>query len=88
MKAVRLRHGEFEIRLHWRDKSEWFLPIDLEVLGEKLDAAVILNAGYFDENGRPMGYFRSGGKGVQQPRVAPGAQDLPALRSAVRGGAE
>ena len=62
MKAVRLRHGEFEIRLHWRDKSEWFLPIDLEVLGEKLDASVILNAGYFDENGRPMGYFRSGGK--------------------------
>jgi len=62
MKAVRLRHQDFEIRLHWRDKPEWFLPVDFGALGEKLGAAVILNAGYYDEKGRPMGYFRSGGK--------------------------
>ena len=62
MRAVRLRHEGFEIRLHWREKSEWFLPVDLDVLGEKLGAAVILNAGYYDANGRPLGYFRSGGK--------------------------
>ena len=62
LQAVRLRHEEFEFRLHWRDKSEWFLPVDSGALGEKLGAAVILNAGYYDENGRPMGYFRSGGK--------------------------
>ncbi len=62
MKAVRLRHQDFEIRLHWRDKSEWFSSVDLKVLGENLGAAVILNASYYDEKGRPMGYFRSGGK--------------------------
>ena len=62
MKAVRLGPGEFEIRLHWREKSEWFSPVDFGALAEKRGAAVILNAGYYDENGRPMGYFRSGGK--------------------------
>lgn len=62
MKAVRLRHQDFEIRLHWREKPEWFSPVDFGALAEKLGAAVILNAGYYDENGRPMGYFRSGGK--------------------------
>ena len=62
MKAVRLRHQDFEIRLHWRDKSDWFVPVDFGALAEKLGAAVILNAGYYDEKGRPMGYFRSGGK--------------------------
>lgn len=62
MKAVRLRHQDFEIRFHWRDKPEWFLPVDFGALGEKLGAAVILNASYYDEKGRPMGYFRSGGK--------------------------
>ena len=62
MKAVRLGRGEFEIRLHWRDKSDWFLPVDFGALAEKLGAAVVLNAGYYDEKGRPLGYFRSGGK--------------------------
>ena len=62
MKAVRLRHQDFEIRLHWRDKSDWFVPVDFGALAEKLGAAVVLNAGYYDEKGRPMGYFRSGGK--------------------------
>lgn len=62
MKAVRLRHQDFEIRLHWRDKSDWFSPVDFGAIGKKLGAAVVLNAGYYDENGRPMGYFRSGGK--------------------------
>ena len=62
MKAVRLRQDAFEIRLHWRDKSEWFLPLDFGALGEKLGAVVILNASYYDEKGRPIGYFRSGGK--------------------------
>lgn len=62
MKAVRLRHQDFEIRLHWRGKSEWFSPVDFGALAEKRGAAVILNAGYYDENGRPLGYFRSGGK--------------------------
>lgn len=62
MKAVRLPLEEFELRLHWRDKSEWFLPVDYGALGEKLDAAVMLNAGYYDDNGRPIGYFRSAGK--------------------------
>lgn len=62
MKAVRLRHQDFEIRLHWRDKSDWFAPVDFGALGKKLGAAVVLNAGYYDEKGRPMGYFRSGGK--------------------------
>lgn len=62
MKAIRLGPGEFEIRLHWREKSEWFSPVDFGALAEKRGAAVILNAGYYDEKGRPMGYFRSGGK--------------------------
>lgn len=62
MKAVRLRPEEFEIRLHWRGKSEWFSPVDFGALAGKLGAAVVLNAGYYDEKGRPMGYFRSGGK--------------------------
>ena len=62
MKAVRLRHEEFKIRLHWRDKSEWLLPLGLGALGEKLGSAVILNSSYYDEKGRPIGYFRSGGK--------------------------
>ena len=62
MKAVRLGRGAFEIRLHWRDKSDWFSPVDFVALAEKLGAAVVLNAGYYDEKGRPMGYFRSGGK--------------------------
>ncbi len=62
MKAVRLRHQDFEIRLHWREKSEWFSPVDFGAIGKKPGAAVVLNAGYYDEKGRPMGYFRSGGK--------------------------
>ena len=62
MKAVRLRHQDFEIRLHWRDKSDWFVPVDFGALAAKRGAAVILNAGYYDEKGRPLGYFRSGGK--------------------------
>ena len=61
MKAVRLAPRAFDIRLHWRDRSEWFLPVDLRVLGGKLGAAVVLNAGYYDGKGRPLGYFRSGG---------------------------
>ena len=62
MKAVRLRHEAFEIRLHWRDKPEWSAPVDFGALAGKPGVAVILNAGYYDENGRPLGYFRSGGK--------------------------
>lgn len=62
MTAVRLRHRDFRVRLHWRDKSEWFSPVDLGRLGRKLGAAVLLNAGYYDSSGRPLGYFRSGGK--------------------------
>ena len=62
MKAIRLEYREFQIRLHWREKTDWSMPIDFGALGEKLSAAVILNAGYYDEKGRPLGYFRSGGK--------------------------
>ncbi|MDE0331427.1 MAG: phosphodiester glycosidase family protein [Nitrospinae bacterium] len=62
MKAIRLRHRDFTIRLHWRDKSKWSSPFEFGVLGDKLGAAIILNAGYYDEKGRPLGYFRSGGK--------------------------
>ncbi len=62
MQAVRLRHQKFKIRLHWREKYKWFSPIDLSRLGERMGAVVIVNAGYYDVNGRPLGYFRSGGK--------------------------
>lgn len=62
MTAVRLQPRRFEVRLHWRKKSAWFAPADLGRLGRELGAAVILNAGYYDAAGRPLGYFRAGGK--------------------------
>ncbi len=62
MTAVRLQPRRFDVRLHWRKKSAWFAPLDLEGLGRELGAAVILNAGYYDAAGRPLGYFRSNGK--------------------------
>ena len=62
MTAVRLRHRDFRVRLRWREKSERLSPVDLGGLGRRLGAAVVLNAGYYGAGGRPLGYFRSGGR--------------------------
>ncbi len=59
MTAVRIDSDRFKIRLKWQfGKSGLKATADI---ARAAKAAVAINAGYFDENGRPMGYFRSGG---------------------------
>ncbi len=75
MRAVRLHPGAFRVRLHWRESSQWFTPVDLRALGRKLGAVLLLNAGYYDASGRPLGFFRSGGK-VYNSRVLYQGRDI------------
>ncbi len=58
MAGVRLDPNQFHIRLLWLSNKKPFSSRIKEV-AKRTNAAVIVNAGYFDENGRPLGYFRS-----------------------------
>lgn len=59
--AVRLDPAKFRIRLRWQlaNGSEAARALDV---ARETGAAVVVNAGYFDENGRPLGYFKADGK--------------------------
>lgn len=59
MASVRLDPAQFHIRLLWQVNKSVFSSRAHQI-AEKTKAAVVVNAGYFDENGRPLGYFRSG----------------------------
>ncbi len=59
MASVRLDPDQFHIRLLWQVNKSIFASRAKQV-AEKTKAVVVVNAGYFDENGRPLGYFRSG----------------------------
>lgn len=59
MASVRIDPDHFDIRLWWQTSKNYFSSLARQV-AEQTKAAVVVNASYFDENGRPMGYFRSG----------------------------
>ncbi len=61
MEGVRLDPARFRIRLLWQANKSFF-DSRIRQVAKKMKAAVVLNAGYFDEKGRPLGYFQSGGK--------------------------
>lgn len=61
MAGVRLDPARFRIRLLWQANKGFFASL-INQVAKKMKAAVVLNAGYFDENGRPLGYFQSGDK--------------------------
>ncbi len=61
MAGVRLDPNQFRIHLHWQTNKGFFAP-GIRQLAKKMKAVVVLNAGYFDEKGRPLGYFKSGDK--------------------------
>ncbi len=59
MTGVRIDPDHFEIQLKWQfGKGALKAAADI---ARAAKAVAAVNAGYFDENGRPMGYFRSGG---------------------------
>lgn len=59
--GVRVEPERFDARLHWNPRSAPSGESAAEV-AHLSGAAVVVNAGYFDENGRPLGFFLSGGK--------------------------
>ena len=61
LSGVRVMPGRFHARLHWNPKSASSGESAAEV-ARLTGAAVVANASYFDENGRPLGFFLSGGK--------------------------
>jgi len=59
MSAVRLDPAQFDIRLRWKVvQKNRFDPA--RKIARNTNATVVVNAGYFDENGRPLGYFQTG----------------------------
>ena len=58
MTAVRIDPQLFNIRLRWQTHGR-FPTATARQIARLTKAAVVVNAGYFDENGRPLGYFRS-----------------------------
>lgn len=58
MTAVRIDPERFDIRLRWQKKGR-FPSATAREIARLTGAAVVVNAGYFDENGRPLGYFRA-----------------------------
>ncbi|MDP7385647.1 MAG: phosphodiester glycosidase family protein, partial [Nitrospinota bacterium] len=61
MTAVRVDLEVFRVRLRWLANGALKFST-ADVLGQDLQIGVLANAGYFDENGRPLGFFLSGGK--------------------------
>ncbi len=61
MTAVRVGLEVFRVRLRWLANSAPKVST-AEALGQDVQIGVLANAGYFDENGRPLGFFLSGGK--------------------------
>jgi len=61
LSAVRVEPGRFRAELRWNPKAGPAGESAAEV-ARLTGAAVVVNAGYFDENGRPLGFFLSGGK--------------------------
>ena len=57
MAGVRLDPDQFRIRLLWQAKKSFFAS-RIRQVAKNMKAVVVLNAGYFDENGRPLGYFK------------------------------
>ncbi|MEK6712023.1 MAG: phosphodiester glycosidase family protein, partial [Nitrospinota bacterium] len=61
MSGVRVETGRYRARLHWNSKSAPAGESAADV-ARQTGAAVVTNAGYFDENGRPLGFFLTEGK--------------------------
>lgn len=61
MTGARIKPSQYEIRLRWQVGKSFPSAAAREVARDT-KAAVVVNAGYFDEKGRPLGYFRSGEK--------------------------
>jgi uncharacterized protein YigE (DUF2233 family) len=59
MTAVRIDPELFDIRLRWQAEGR-FPSGSARQIARLTKAAIVVNAGYFDEKGRPLGYFRSG----------------------------
>jgi len=58
--AVRFTTSNFKSSIYLQKNKN--LLINASKLAKKLDASIIINAGFYDHNYRPMGYFRSNGK--------------------------
>ncbi len=58
MTAVRIDPEPFNIRLRWQTEGR-FPSATARQIARLTKAAIVVNAGYFDENRRPLGYFRS-----------------------------
>ena len=61
LSGVRAAPGRFHVRLHWNPKSAPSGESAAEV-AKLTGVSVVVNASYFDENGRPLGFFLAGGK--------------------------
>ncbi len=61
MVGVRIDPGRFHVRLRWAARGGASGEQAPDVARET-GAAVVVNAGYFDENARPLGFFLAGGK--------------------------
>ena len=61
MNGVRIDQARFAIRLKWQAGRSVSAKAASEI-ARRERAAVATNAGYFDEKGRPLGYFRTNGK--------------------------
>ncbi|MFP6868059.1 MAG: phosphodiester glycosidase family protein [Nitrospinota bacterium] len=58
MTAARLDPDQFDIRLRWQAGKN-IRSEAVRIIAQMTKAAVVVNAGYFDEKGRPLGYFRT-----------------------------
>lgn len=61
LSGVRVAPERFRVQLRWNPKAAPAGESAAEV-AKLTGAAVVANASYFDENGRPLGFFLSGGK--------------------------
>ncbi|MDA0998952.1 MAG: phosphodiester glycosidase family protein [bacterium] len=62
MSMVRITPGEFIVRLHWQPKEVFENEDAPPAIARRTGAAVVVNAGYFGTDGRPLGFFKTGGK--------------------------
>ncbi len=62
MAAVRIDPALFRVRLRWQVKEASSPAAAAPEVARRSGAAVVVNAGYFGTDGRPLGFFMSGGK--------------------------
>lgn len=62
MTVVRLAAGKFHIRLRWQPRKVFKNEDAAPEVARRMGAVVVVNAGYFGTDGRPLGFFKSGGK--------------------------